>query len=183
MCIFKNYYSIFQLFIKAPAFSNGVSVGSLSPEIFHASGLAASQKHDRILYTHNDGDDVNRRSPIIYAISATSGSLIARLRVFPATNEDWEDIAVGPCGNTTCIYVLDKSANTIYRVQEPDFVYSDQILSLDSKVEFMWVCKKIFYPRLPWKPTMVDWLYIIFCLVWKILESPFFPMNGCKSLA
>lgn len=158
-------------------------MGSLSPEIFHASGLAASQKHDGILYTHNDGDDVNRRSPIIYAISATSGSLIARLRVFPATNEDWEDIAVGPCGNTTCIYVLDKSANTIYRVQEPDFVYSDQILSLDSKVEFMWVCKKIFYPRLPWKPTMVDWLYIIFCLVWKILESPFFPVNGCKSLA
>ena len=135
LCICKNYYLIFQLFIKAPAFSNGVSVGSLSPEIFHASGLAASQKHEGILYTHNDGglvwtyfiesffkgighkfsnlfrplhndgDDVNRRSPIIYAISATSGGLIARLRVFPATNEDWEDIAVGPCGNTTCIYV------------------------------------------------------------------------------
>ena len=110
MCICKNYYWIFQLFIKAPAFSNGASVGSLSPEIFfYASGLAASQKHEGILYTHNDGDDVNRRSPIIYAISATSGGLIARLRVFPATNEDWEDIAVGPCGNTTCIYVLDKS--------------------------------------------------------------------------
>lgn len=129
-----TYCFDFAWYFKVPAFKDAIAVGTLSPEVFHASGLAASQQHDGILYTHNDGDDPQRRSPIVFAINASSGALIARLMVYPATNEDWEDIAVGPCGNTSCIYISDKAANIIYRVAEPEFVYSDQILSVDSKV-------------------------------------------------
>lgn len=129
-----TYCSDFAWYFKVPAFKDAIAVGTLSPEVFHASGLAASRQHDGILYTHNDGDDPQRRSPIVFAINASSGALIARLMVYPATNEDWEDIAVGPCGNTSCIYISEKAANIIYRVAEPEFVYSDQILSVDSKV-------------------------------------------------
>lgn len=89
MISFKKYF----YFNKAPAFKDAIAVGTLSPEVFHASGLAASRKHDGVLYTHNDGDDPHRRSPIVFAINASSGALIARLMVYPATNEDWEDRA------------------------------------------------------------------------------------------
>ncbi|XP_062595961.1 uncharacterized protein LOC134257349 isoform X2 [Saccostrea cucullata] len=118
----------------ATTFRNGESLGTVSREISHASGLAASRKHHGVLYTHNNGVD---HRPFIYAINASTASLIARLRVYPANNHDWEDIAVGPCGKASCIYI-EENPNVVYRVEEPDFIYSDQILPLKDKVQTNW---------------------------------------------
>ncbi|XP_061164962.1 uncharacterized protein LOC133173913 [Saccostrea echinata] len=101
-----------------------------------ASGLAASRKHRGVLYTHNDGD---KNDPYLYAINASNAAIISTLRLYPAQNQRWEDIAVGPCGTTSCIYVGDMiGAQTIYRVEEPDFIYSDQILTDVSAIQYRW---------------------------------------------
>ena len=91
-----------------------------------ASGLAASRKHRGVLYTHNDAD---KSEPFVYAINATNAAIISTLRLFPAENQDWEDIAVGPCGDRSCIYVGDSNSHKLYRVEEPDYIHSDQILT------------------------------------------------------
>ncbi|XP_062595956.1 uncharacterized protein LOC134257345 [Saccostrea cucullata] len=126
-------------------FAAGKLVGHvIFKDLDDASGLAASRKFKNVLYTHSDGGG----GPYIYAINETSGSLIATFRIANAKNHDWEDIAVGPCGNSTCIYIADSgqnyhsksSANTIYRVLEPDFIIRsmDQDLPLDSIAQYTW---------------------------------------------
>lgn len=98
----------------------------MDSRLFDASGVAASRKHHGVLYTHNDGDN---KQPLVYAINASNAAIISALRLFPAENHDWEDIAVGPCGKSSCIYIGDSQSHKIYRVEEPEFVYSDQILT------------------------------------------------------
>ncbi|XP_062595958.1 uncharacterized protein LOC134257347 [Saccostrea cucullata] len=129
--------------LEVPAFAAGKLVAHvIFRNLSDASGLAASRTFKNVLYTHNDGAG----GPNIYAINATSGALIATLRIANATNHDWEDIAVGPCGDSSCIYIADSgnrhstSANTIYRVLEPDVMNMnmDQVLPLDSTARYTW---------------------------------------------
>ncbi|XP_062595959.1 uncharacterized protein LOC134257348 [Saccostrea cucullata] len=127
--------------LEVPSFAAGKRVAHVDCDnLTDASGLAASRIFKDVLYTHNDGNG----APYIYAINATSGALIAALEIANARNRDWEDIAVGPCGNSRCIYISDsgathhKSSNTIYRVKEPDELNEDQVLPLDSTARYTW---------------------------------------------
>lgn len=122
-----------------PAFSAGKLVANVhDPQLTDASGLAASQKFKDVIYTHNDGAG----GPYIYAINATTGEVISTMDIAMATNHDWEDIAVGPCGENSCIYIADSgyrsgsSANTIYRVQEPDTLSPSLTLAIDSTATY-----------------------------------------------
>ncbi|OWF42052.1 uncharacterized protein LOC110461632 isoform X2 [Mizuhopecten yessoensis] len=133
---------------QIPNFGNGLVMGYIgTPIIDEASGLAASQLHEGILYTHNDHGD----APHIYAINASDASLVSTLTIGSgATNHDWEDVAVGPCSNgatTFCIYIADTGfssanaevANIIYRVQEPASLTDKyQTLTVDSTLKFNW---------------------------------------------
>jgi hypothetical protein len=54
------------------------------------------------------------------------GAIQGQVRVSGAKVEDWEAVAVGPCGSASCLYLGDIGDNdgrrrrvTIYRVQEP----------------------------------------------------------------
>ena len=92
----------------------------LPPDLDEASGLAISRRHPGILWLHNDSGE-----PVIFALD-TIGNLKARIRVLHAINKDWEDIAVGPCGNRTCLYIGAigdnrhvRSDRAIYVVPEP----------------------------------------------------------------
>jgi hypothetical protein len=91
------------------------------PGLREASGLAASRRVPGRLWTHNDSG-----APVLFALDA-SGSVIGRVRLTGATVEDWEAIAVGPCGTQSCIHVADIGDNnakrrriSIYRLPEPD---------------------------------------------------------------
>jgi hypothetical protein len=94
----------------------------LASQVRESSGLAASQRHPGIFWTHGDSGG----EPEIYAVRA-DGSLAGTVRVTGATNTDWEDIARGPCpGGGDCLYVADTGDNrrkrkvvTIWRVPEP----------------------------------------------------------------
>ena len=99
--------------------------GSLSPlpGLTEASGLAVSRRVPGRLWTHNDSGE-----PVLFALDA-GGSVTGRVRLSGARVEDWEAIAVGPCGTGSCIHVADigdndarRSRITVYRVPEPEGV-------------------------------------------------------------
>jgi hypothetical protein len=90
------------------------------PRLDESSGVAPSRRHPGILWTHNDG-----AKPFLFATDTTGAALgIIRVR---AEVDDWEDVAVGPCGGFTCVYLADVGDNRerrrfarIHRVREPD---------------------------------------------------------------
>jgi hypothetical protein len=95
-------------------------IAALPRELNEASGLAVSRRNPGILWVHNDDG-----APILFALD-TLGNLRARLRILGVDNDDWEDIAVAPCGNAFCLYVgaigdnRQKGTNrAIYIVPEP----------------------------------------------------------------
>lgn len=104
--------------VKAPC-GNGRMLGRI-PEIAEASGLALSRRNTDVLWTHNDSGQ-----PMLYAVGV-DGKLRARVRVTGAAVEDWEDVAVGPCPQGSCVYIADigdnkgeRSRIAVYRVPEP----------------------------------------------------------------
>ena len=91
------------------------------PQLSEASGLALSRRVPGRLWTHNDSGQ-----PVLFALDAR-GAVTGQLRVSGARVEDWEAVAVGPCGTGSCIYIGDIGDNdakrrgiTVYRVPEPD---------------------------------------------------------------
>ncbi len=85
-----------------------------------SSGVAASRNHAGILWTHNDG-----KQPLVFATD-TLGAALGAIRLL-AEVADWEDIALGPCGRATCLYLADAGDNResrpavrIHRLPEPD---------------------------------------------------------------
>jgi hypothetical protein len=85
-----------------------------------ASGLAVSRNTPGRLWTHNDSGE-----PVVFSIDAR-GSVTGQVRLSGAAVEDWEAIAVGPCGSTSCLYVGDIGDNearrrriTVYALPEP----------------------------------------------------------------
>jgi hypothetical protein len=89
--------------------------------ITESSGVAASRAQPGVLWTFNDsGND-----PILFATD-TLGRDRGAFRVTGAINEDWEAIALGPCGARQCLFIGDIGDNenrrrdvVIYRVAEP----------------------------------------------------------------
>lgn len=78
--------------------------------------------NDDVFYAHNDRGDTSR----LFAFTR-SGRHLASFKVKKARNEDWEDLAAGPCAARSCLYIADTGDNdleriesVIYRVVEPD---------------------------------------------------------------
>ncbi len=88
------------------------------------SGVAVSRRFPGMLWTHSDDAD----QPLVYATDL-SGADRGRLRLLDASVVDWEDIAVGPCpdSTTSCVFVGDVGDNSeartrvdVYFFPEPD---------------------------------------------------------------
>jgi hypothetical protein len=117
--------AITMLALQQPSSSNASNCraeGKILPlrELPEASGVAASRRMPGVFWAHNDSAD-----PVIVALDS-QGTLRGRVRVTNATVEDWEDIAVGPCSQGSCVYIADIGDNsgnrkhiTLYRVAEP----------------------------------------------------------------
>jgi len=94
--------------------------GTLPSELKEASGVAVSRRNPGILWVHNDDNP-----PVVFAIDST-GALKGRVRVPNVQNTDWEDIAVGPCGAGSCLFIGDIGDNkhkrtdrAVYQIDEP----------------------------------------------------------------
>ncbi|PRY00645.1 hypothetical protein [Allonocardiopsis opalescens] len=110
--------------------------------IAESSGLAASQLHDGVYYTHNDSDD----GAIVYAVDS-SGATLAAITLQGVEARDWEAVAVGRDeSGAPAVYVGDIGDNMtvswpsvrVHRFTEPqaltdasvaptsyEFVYED----------------------------------------------------------
>lgn len=93
-----------------------------SEKIAEASGLAASQRADGVLWTHNDsGGD-----PALYAIGE-DGRHLGSVWLAGADNIDWEDMASFELGGRAYLLVADTGDNkgrrkncSFYVIEEPD---------------------------------------------------------------
>jgi len=106
---------------RCPAPGAVMTRNAVPGQLTEASGIVASRAHPGILYAHNDSGDTAR----VIAFD-DQGTLVAELTVTGATATDWEDIAIGPCPQGSCIYVGDIGDNalgrvtkTVYRFPEP----------------------------------------------------------------
>ena len=86
------------------------------------SGVAASWRNPGALWVMEDHAGPNE----VHAIDA-AGNVVARLVLEGVDNNDWEDLAVGVCGETTCLFVGDIGDNDhdrpwhgVLRLEEPD---------------------------------------------------------------
>jgi hypothetical protein len=93
----------------------------LPKDLKESSGLAQGRRNPGLFWSHNDAGN----PPVLYGVSS-DGSLGATVRIQGAKHDDWEDIAAGPCGGSSCLFVGDIGDNsgkrgtiTIYRVEEP----------------------------------------------------------------
>lgn len=85
-----------------------------------ASGLVVSRVTQGRLWAHNDSG-----KPEIFALDA-NGKVTGRVSLSGAAVVDWEAMASGPCGSSTCLYIADIGDNSagrseiiVYRVPEP----------------------------------------------------------------
>ena len=92
------------------------------PRITESSGLAASQLHPGVVYTHNDSGDAAR----VFAVGQ-DGRVLATLRLAGVQARDWEAIAAGRDGRgEPALFVGDIGDNrgtwpsvAVYRISEP----------------------------------------------------------------
>ena len=89
--------------------------------ISESSGVAPSRRTPGLLWTHDDSGE----PPYLFATD-TTGAVRGTFSVTGARNQDWEDIALGPCGRNACLYLADTGDNSerrsvvvLYRVPEP----------------------------------------------------------------
>ena len=86
------------------------------PDVREASGIAVG----RLPWLINDSGN----PPLLYALDAAG--MTSRVTLTGANLIDWEDLSIGRCGATDCLYIADIGDNrtsrdrvTIYRVPEP----------------------------------------------------------------
>jgi hypothetical protein len=89
--------------------------------IDEASGIAGSAQNDGVFFINNDSGDL----PRFFAVAGDGGH-DGIFSMEPASSQDYEDVAVGPCGGGTCVFVGDIGDNdeersncALYRVAEP----------------------------------------------------------------
>jgi hypothetical protein len=94
----------------------------VDPELDEISGIAASALNPGVLWVIEDSGAL----PILTAIDKTGASL-GTLEIIGVSNNDWEDLAIGPCGSSSCLWIGDFGDNgwsrdevAIIRVVEPD---------------------------------------------------------------
>jgi hypothetical protein len=76
-------------------------VGQITdPSLTEISGLAVSRDNPGVLWVLEDSG----ASPVITAIN-TDGDTLGTLTFEGVANQDWEDLALGPCGDETCLWV------------------------------------------------------------------------------
>jgi hypothetical protein len=95
--------------VTCTRWSDPVKTGELPiVTLMEASGLAISRLLPR-LYHINDGS-----APLLH-ITDLQGSALQSVRVTGFTPLDIEDLGLGPCGSSTCLYLADTGDNAVRR--------------------------------------------------------------------
>lgn len=104
--------------LTAPVQTGAVVDASLD----ELSGVAVSRSQPDVLWVHED----HLGAAAVTALNP-AGETLATVTLEGASNHDWEDIAVGTCGETSCIYIGeignndgDRTELGVYVLAEPD---------------------------------------------------------------
>ena len=104
--------------------------------ILEISGLALSRVHDDMLWVHEDSG-----RPAVLTALGSDGRTRGTLTLTNTTNVDWEDLAIGPCGEESCLFIGEFGDNgesrddaAILRVVEPTFDSEPFALSVEPTV-------------------------------------------------
>ncbi len=91
------------------------------PRMAETSGAAMSERNSGIIWTIDDSGN-----PADLIATDTLGRYRAAISLEGATNTDWEEVAVGPCHQSSCVYIADTGDNQevrpevqLYRLEEP----------------------------------------------------------------
>jgi hypothetical protein len=87
--------------------TRGTEVGRVDTPISEDSGLAISRKFPNRLYHANDSGDSGR-----FFVTDLTGSGVRVVRVNNFDPRDVEDLAIGPCGATDCLFIGDIGDNS-----------------------------------------------------------------------
>ncbi|MDP2307110.1 MAG: hypothetical protein Q8P18_13885 [Pseudomonadota bacterium] len=104
------------------AYAPAVAMGDVQdPALDELSGLAVSRQNPGVLWTHEDSGG----AADLYALDVT-GATVATLHVEGVENEDWEDLAIGPCDAGWCLVIgdigdrgTDRASFSVLVVEEP----------------------------------------------------------------
>ncbi|MEJ2481573.1 MAG: hypothetical protein P8049_00210 [Gemmatimonadota bacterium] len=96
-------------------------VSALDSSMVEASGIARDPRRPDLFWLHNDsGND-----PVLFAVDS-AGTLLGIAPVSSVAARDWEDLAIGRCGDAWCAYLGDIGDNlashgsvTVTRVEIP----------------------------------------------------------------
>lgn len=98
-----------------------------------ASGAAPSWRNPGLIWTIGDSGN----PPDLLAVDST-GALRGVVHLEGIPNTDWEEVAVGPCGTATCVYIADVGDNAerraevvIHRLVEPQVAGGEQVVGSD----------------------------------------------------
>lgn len=97
--------------------------GALPPDLTSVSGLAASHRHDDVLWAVEDSLE-----PADLVALTTDGSELGRIRVQggPLPNLDWEDLAVATDeAGTSTVYIADIGDNLSFRPRVQLYVFDE----------------------------------------------------------
>ena len=123
------------------------------------SGLAVSRQNPGIVWVHNDSGGEAR----VIAVD-TKGQGQVALNLSGVDADDWEDLALGPCGPTTatpdvdCLYVadlgdnaLEDSEGVLYRIPEPTVLSApdSETLLQDFLVPSKYSASRVLWPDGP----------------------------------
>ncbi len=107
---------------QPPPYAPPQRTGTLPSGVDESSGLAASRRDSRILWTHADSGN----QPVLYAIEP-NGLLRGTLRITNLANRDWEDLASFEFDGRSWLLIADVGDNgsrrtdcALYIVAEPD---------------------------------------------------------------
>jgi hypothetical protein len=97
---------------QCTTYAGAKSSGTVEPNDLSAlSGLAVSRSQTDIIFAHND-----RQAVLVFALDL-QGREHARISSTSTTATDIEDIALGPCGTQTCVYLSDTGDNNSQRTE------------------------------------------------------------------
>lgn len=105
-----------------PSYGPPERTGAMPPSVTESSGLAASHRDPRLLWTHNDSGG----QPVLYALNP-DGTPRGDLRITGLKNRDWEDLASFELDGRAWLLIADTGDNAanrkdcaLYVVAEPD---------------------------------------------------------------
>ena len=135
---------------------------ALPGNLAETSGVATSIRNPALVWTHNDGG----RGPFLYALDL-DGRLQARIEL-NQRNNDWEDIARGPCDLGACLYVANTGDNaerrnmiSFYRLAEPEGV-GDPNVDAEGRMDAEWsVDAERYRMVLPDGPRDIEAMYVL----------------------